>query len=82
MIEMQFECEELSKNKKRLQGELEETQNRINREREGQREMQGRLESLISEVQFLKSMTNQHKKQASAGSSNLTSSSNNSSSIM
>ena len=44
--------------------------------------MQGRLESLISEVQFLKSMTKQHKKQASAGSSNMTSSSNNSSSIL
>jgi molecular chaperone GrpE (heat shock protein) len=50
VIELQFECEELGKIKKRLQGELEETQNRSNREREGQREMQGRLESLISEV--------------------------------
>lgn len=82
MIELQFECEELGKNKKRMQGELEETVNRLNREREGQREMQGRLESLISEVQFLKSMTKQHKKQASAGSSKMTSSSNNSSSIL
>ncbi len=82
MSELQFECEELAKNKKRMQGELEETVARLNREREGQREMQGRLESLISEVQFLKSMTRQHKKQASAGSSNMTSSSNNSSSIL
>ncbi len=39
LIELQFEYEELSKSKKRLQGEMEEMQMRINRERDGQREM-------------------------------------------
>jgi len=80
--ELQYECEELIRSKKRVQGELDETVARAVLEREAQREMQGRLESLISEVQFLKSLTKQHKKQASAGSSNLTSSSNNSSSLL
>jgi vacuolar-type H+-ATPase subunit D/Vma8 len=40
LIEIQFELEEAGKAKKRLQGEIEETERRMNRERESQREMQ------------------------------------------
>ncbi|TNV85022.1 hypothetical protein FGO68_gene17136 [Halteria grandinella] len=57
LIEMQFEFEEVSKQKKRLMVEMEEQKERGCREREGQREMQLRLEQLIAEVHFLKNMS-------------------------
>ncbi|TNV85058.1 hypothetical protein FGO68_gene11920 [Halteria grandinella] len=57
LIEMQFEFEEVSKQKKRVMVEMEEQKERGCREREGQREMQLRLEQLIAEVHFLKNMS-------------------------
>ena len=57
LLELQFEQEELQKSRKRNQTEIEEYQARLAKERENQREMQLRLEQLISEVQFLKNLS-------------------------
>lgn len=56
LIEVQFEAEELQKAKRKATEELEETAAKLTREREQQRDMQQRLEVLIQEVKYLKSI--------------------------
>ena len=57
VIELQFELEELQKFKKKSVNEVEELYQKLNKERDGQRELQGKLDGLLQEVSYLKNMS-------------------------
>ena len=59
VIELQFEVEELSKAKKKMGLEVEDLGIKLNKEREGQRELQFKLEGLLEEVAYLKNLSRQ-----------------------
>lgn len=57
VIELQFEIEELHKFKKKSISEVEELYQKLNKERDGQRELQGKLDGLLQEVSYLKNVS-------------------------
>jgi len=59
LIEIQFEMEELSRGKRRHQAEAEELSQKLAKEREGQRQLQTRLDTLLQEVSYLKNLSRQ-----------------------
>ena len=57
LIEIQFENDELQKNKKKACLEVEEMYVKLQRERDGQRELQAKLDGLLNEVSYLKNLS-------------------------
>eukprot|EP00347_Sterkiella_histriomuscorum_P000012 403377522 len=56
-IELQFEVEEVNKIKRKSAIEVEELYVKLNREKEGQRDLQQKLDGLLQEVGYLKNLT-------------------------